>query len=226
MAVKLNLFRVRIAALLVAAAFAGAIGIVGYFIHETKVPLAAIQSSVIRAEDTIERAWKLPAAASYKRELSWQSNASLCGPASLANLFRSLGEPANTESAVLAETRLCWTGFCIVGLTLDELAGLARTKTHRTVTLFRDVSAEEFREHLKASNDPSRRYIINFSRKSIFGAGAGHHSPLGGYLENEDLVFVLDVNRDYRPWLIERSRLFDAINTWDGNKKRGLLLIE
>ena len=56
--------------------------------------------------------------------------------------------------------------------------------------------------------------------------GAGHHSPIGGYLENEDLVFVLDVNRDYRPWLVERTRLFDAMNTWDGDKKRGMLLIE
>jgi hypothetical protein len=39
-------------------------------------------------------------------------------------------------------------------------------------------------------------------------------------------VFVLDVNRDYQPWLVERSRLFDAVNTLDGDKKRGLLLIE
>jgi hypothetical protein len=58
------------------------------------------------------------------------------------------------------------------------------------------------------------------------GAGTGHHSPIGGYLEAEDLVFVLDVNRDYQPWLIERARLFAAMDTWDGNKKRGLLLIE
>lgn len=42
------------------------------------------------------------------------------------------------------------------------------------------------------------------------------------------MVFVLDVNEDYKPWLIERERLFSAINTIDsdGDKKRGLLLIE
>jgi len=34
----------------------------------------------------------------------------------------------------------------------------------------------------------------NFNRAQIFGAGVGHHSPIGGYLEAEDLVFVLDVN--------------------------------
>jgi len=88
------------------------------------------------------------------------------------------------------------------------------------------MSAEEFRENLKRSNDPAHRHIISFDRKMIFGAGGGHHSPIGGYLENEDLVFVLDVNRDDRPWLVERRRLFDAMNTWDDNKKRGMLLIE
>jgi hypothetical protein len=67
---------------------------------------------------------------------------------------------------------------------------------------------------------------VNFSRKPIFGAGVGHFSLIGGYLEAEDLVFILDVNSDYRPWLIERKRLFDAVNTFDGGRKRGLLLIE
>jgi hypothetical protein len=37
------------------------------------------------------------------------------------------------------------------------------------------------------------------------------------------LVFVLDVNHDYGPWLIERDRLFAAQDTLDGKKKRGML---
>jgi hypothetical protein len=71
--------------------------------------------------------------------------------------------------------------------------------------------------HLRRSNDPTRRYLINFDRKQIFGAGVGHHSLIGGCLEAEDLVFVLDVNRDFQPWLVERSRLFAATNTLDGD---------
>jgi hypothetical protein len=198
----------------------------GVVVSRTKVGPEAIQSSVIHADNAVERAWKLPVAASFRHQVSWQSNVSLCGPSSLANVFRSLGEDATSEKSVLAGTGLCWTGFCMMGLTLDELAGLARAKTRRRVTVLRDMSAEGFREHLKRSNDSAHRYIINFDRKMIFGAGGGHHSPIGGYLENEDLVFVLDVNRDYRPWLVERARLFDAMNTWDGDKKRGMLLIE
>jgi Phytochelatin synthase len=195
-------------------------------LSRTKVSPEAIQSSVIHADDAVEQAWKLPAAASFRHEVSWQSNASLCGPSSLANVFRSFGENVTSESSVLAGTGLCWSGYCIMGLTLDELAELARAKTRRNVTVLRDMSAEEFRENLKRSNEPANRYIINFDRKMIFGAGSGHHSPIGGYLENDDLVFVLDVNREYRPWLVKRTRLFDAMNTWDGDKKRGMLLIE
>jgi hypothetical protein len=158
--------------------------------------------------------------------MAWQSNASLCGPASLANVFRSFGQKTTTEDAVLAGTGKCWTGFCIIGLTLDELAELADAKTDRKVSVLRDLTPEQFLEHLHRSNDLSRRYVINFSRASIFGSGTGHHSPIGGYLEAEDLVLVLDVNSKFQPWLIERSRLFSAMDTFDGDKKRGLVLIE
>lgn len=126
----------------------------------------------------------------------------------------------------MAGTGRCWTGVCILGLTLDELAEVAKANTGRKVTVLRDLTEDEFRGHMRRANDPGRRYIVNFDRQRIFGSGVGHHSPIGGYLEAEDLVFVLDVNADYQPWLIERSRLFAAVDTLDGSKKRGLLLIE
>jgi hypothetical protein len=195
-------------------------------VGHSKVPPQAIASSVTRTPELIERAWRLPVAATFNRELTWQSNASRCGPAAVANAYRSLGEAASTEDEVLAGTGRCWTGVCILGLTLDELADVARAKASRKITILRDLSEEQFREHLRRSNDPSQRYIVNFSRQQIFGAGVGHHSPIGGYLETEDLVFILDVNSDYKPWLVERARLFAAVNTFDGEKKRGLLLIE
>ena len=191
-----------------------------------KVPAEAIQTAVTRTPTLIEKAWQLPAAARFKRELVWQSNPSTCGPASLANVFRSLGEDAQTEAAVLENTGKCWWGICPVGLTLDEVAEIAGVKTNRRVIVLRDLTPEQFREHLRRSNDPTNRYVVNFARTPIFGAGGGHHSPIGGYLEAEDLVFVLDVNETFRPWLVERERLFAAIDTLDGDKKRGLILIE
>jgi Phytochelatin synthase len=195
-------------------------------VRQSEVSPQTIASSVTRAPELVERAWRLPVAATFSRQVVWQSNGSRCGPAAVANAYRSLGEAAITENEVLAGTGRCWTGVCIAGLTLDELADVARANTSRKITVLRDLSEEQFREHLRRSNDPGRRYIVNFSRERIFGAGVGHHSPIGGYLESEDLVFILDVNRDYQPWLVERTRLFAAVNTLDGDKKRGLLLIE
>ena len=58
-----------------------------------------------------------------------------------------------------------------MGLTLDELGDVTRLKTNRTVSVLRDLSPEQFQQHLRRANEPGRRYIINFSRKEIFGAG-------------------------------------------------------
>lgn len=203
-----------------------ALGLTVLALGPPSVSPEAIRASVDRSQAHLDIAWRLPVAATFGRDLAWQSNASLCGPASIANVRRSLGEPSATEADVLAGTGLCRSGYCILGLTLDELADLARKKTGRKITVLRDLTADAFREHMRFSNDPSRRYIVNFSRERIFGAGVGHHSPVGGYLEAEDRVFVLDVSRDFQPWLIERSRLFSAMDTLDGDRKRGLLLIE
>ena len=190
------------------------------------VPEEAIRTAVTRTPALMEQAFALPVAASFGSDITWQSNASRCGPASVANVYRSIGEEETSEAAVLDGTGLCWTGWCIVGLTLDELAGVAQAHTERKVTVLRDLTEDAFLDHLRRANDPSRRYIINFSRKEIFGAGAGHHSPIGGYLEKEDLVLVLDVNKAFKPWLVERKRLYDAMNTLDGEKKRGMLVVE
>jgi hypothetical protein len=195
-------------------------------VGRSHVPAEAIASSVTRTPALMERAWRLPVATTFQRHVDWQSNGSRCGPAAVANAYRSLGEAARTEGEVLAGTWSCWTGVCIMGLTLDELAKVAQSHTSRNVTVLRDLSEKQFLEHLRRSNDPGRRYIVNFDRARIFGAGSGHHSPIGGYLEAEDLVFVLDVNADFQPWLVERRRLFEAVNTFDGDKKRGLLFIE
>jgi Phytochelatin synthase len=205
---------------------AGLLGAGALVIGQSRVPSEAIASSVTRTPELLERAWHLPVAATFHRNVDWQSNGSRCGPAAVANAYRSLGEAASTEGKVLAGTGRCWTGICILGLTLDELAEIARTNTSRKVTVLRDLGEDQFLEHLRRSNDLHRRYIVNFDRARIFGAGVGHHSPIGGYLEAEDLVFVLDVNSEYQPWLIERKRLFAAVNSFDGDKRRGLLLIE
>jgi hypothetical protein len=176
----------------------------------------------------LDRAWSLPVARTFLHELDFQSNGSICGPASIANVFRSLGEGPVTPRAVLEGTGKCPLDFCFNGLTLDELADVARSKSRRSVTVLSGLTLDEFRMHMRHTNDANRRYLVNFQRALLFGEGFGHHSPIAGYLEDRDLVFVLDVNAKFGPWLVPTDRLHQAANAPDPttNKPRGLLLIQ
>jgi len=176
----------------------------------------------------LERAWSLPVARTFLHELDFQSNGSVCGPASIANVFRSLGEGPVTPRAVLEGTGRCPLDYCFKGLTLDELAEVARSKSRRSVTVLSGLSLDEFRMHMRHTNDQNRRYLVNFQRGLLFGQGYGHHSPIAGYLEDRDLVFVLDVNAKFGPWLVPTERLYNAVNAPDtsSGKPRGLLLIQ
>lgn len=179
-----------------------------------------------QAPQLLEKAWHLPVAATFQRRLFFQPNGSVCGPTSVANVQRSLGSESASVDSVLDGTGQCWTGVCWMGLSLDELAAVARHATHRKVTVLRDLTLAQFRDELRHSNDPDKRYIVNFQRAPLFAQGGGHHSPLAGYLPDEDLAFVLDVNENFHPWLVPSERLYRAVDTDDAGKKRGLLRIE
>lgn len=214
-----------IAAIIVLLPLLGLGGIIILIETTSPAPPEVIAKSVDRDAGRLARALALPVAKTYPNPLRWQGNGSTCGPTSVLNVFDSMGADYAGIGDVLDGTGKCWTGYCLGGLTLDELAEVGRQDSGREVVLLRDLSLEAFTEHMKASNDPQNRYIINFHREPIFGMGGGHHSPIGGYLEGDDLVLVLDVNEAYGAWLIERERLFAAMDTLDGDNKRGLLRI-
>ena len=176
----------------------------------------------------LKKAWALPVAAAYQADIDFQQNGSVCGPTSLVNVLQSLKQPGSQQSMLQGSGFSTVLGYLPEGLTLDQLADIARQKLKRKVTVLRDFDLAAFREQLNHVNDPTRRYVINFSRGPLFGTGGGHHSPIAGYLKQEDLVLVLDVNKKYGPWLVNSDRLYEAMNTIDATarKKRGLLLIE
>jgi hypothetical protein len=176
----------------------------------------------------LKEAWALPVAATYRADIDFQRNASVCGPTSLVNVLHSLKQPGSQESILQGTNFSTVMGYLPQGLTLDQLADIASQKLRGKVTVLRDLDLAAFREHLSHVNDPARRYVINFSRGPLFGSGHGHHSPIAGYLSQEDLVLVLDVNEKYGPWLVKSERLYEAMNTVDSTaqKKRGLLLIQ
>jgi len=182
---------------------------------------ASIRSApTYQRRELLEKAWALPVARLYA-PLQSQTFTSICGPTSVCNVLRSIGVTSSANP---------FRRFGVRAMSLDQIVTEsspllpAEWKTEAV----RPRSVEALRAELRASNDPTRRYIANFTRAPLFGGGGGHHSPLGGYLEDDDLAFVLDVNSSYGPWLVSAERLFDAVNTgdWAGGLTRGLARFE
>jgi hypothetical protein len=177
----------------------------------------------------LAQAWALPVAEKYRqRPYEYQNNPSFCGPATVANLLRSLGVDFSQADVIRGTAFQPWFGILVNGLTLDELADLIRRRLDRPVRVVRDLSLPAFREAMRSSNDPRKRLIVNFHRGPLFSRGAGHFSPVLGYLPDRDLVFVGDVNGTYTPFLVGTERLWQAVTTIDGTsgKARGLLVID
>lgn len=213
---------------------AGAVAIVPRLLWEDRADYSTVVSirdaASFQHPALLEKAWALPVAARYRPHLEFQSNPSFCGPASLVNVLRSRGQTRERQAELLNGSGI-FNVFGLIpgGLSLDELAGLARRRlAGATVSTLRELDAVALREHLHRFNDLSRRYIANFSRGPLFGQGSGHHSPIAGYLGDEDLVLVLDVNRKFGPWLVAADRLHAAMRTVDPTTQqtRGLLLID
>ena len=184
---------------------------------------------VYQNEALLARAWALPVARLYGPQgyLS-QANASVCGPTSVADVLRSESVAADPAAVLGHADAFAIFGFLPRGLTLDQEARLLERETGKPVKTLRNLSLDGFRTEIAGSNDPARRIIVNFTRASLFGRGHGHFSPVLGYLAEEDLVFVGDVNAAYRPWLVPTSRLYEAQDTVDSasDAKRGLLEVE
>jgi hypothetical protein len=178
-------------------------------------------NGVLRGQALLEKAWALPVARLYRPLLS-QNFLSICGPTSVANVLRSMQVPTGRNP---------FRRFGLRPMSLDQLTREAQAVVPAPwrVQSVRPRSVDEARAELRRSNDLDRRYVTNFSRAPLFGGGGGHHSPLGGFLEEEDLAFVLDVNAGFGPWLVSTERLFEAMNTTaDGSTglTRGLARFE
>jgi hypothetical protein len=177
----------------------------------------------------LERAWALPVAALYREGgYEYQANPSFCGPTSAANMMQSQGVDADQRDVIEGSNVRPIFGILPRGVSLNTEADLVRTASGQPVEVLRGLTLEEFRQHMANSNNTSVRYIINFHRGPLWGSGHGHFSPILGYLEAEDLVFVGDVNGDFQPFLVPTARLYEAMDTIDsdGNLKRGMLLID
>ena len=85
-----------IAAVTLAAFVAGVI-----FVLPPTVPPEVIERSVIHEQTLLEKAWRLPTASAFGHHVDYQSNQSLCGPASIANVLRLSKSPQTPRKKFL-----------------------------------------------------------------------------------------------------------------------------
>jgi hypothetical protein len=112
-------------------------------------------------------------------------------------------------------------------MTLDQVAAVVRHHG-RAATILRGLSLDALRAELPRLNDPSRRYLLNFDRRLLFGWGGGHHTPIVGWLARRDRALVLDVNARVGPWLVSSELLHRSISSVDRStgEARGLVMVE
>lgn len=71
--------------------------------------------------------------------------------------------------------------------------------------------------------------IVSYARSTFQQTGSGHFSPIGAYLENRDLVLILDTARfKYPPHWVPLELLFEAMGEIDPGtgSPRGFLTLK
>ena len=179
------------------------------------------------AGTSLQRALDAAPARAYVSDFHFQDTWSTCGPASLRNVLLSLRRAADSERALFGDDRLAWWKALGTGMTLDELAALARANVPFEVAVLRPESLAAFRAVLREADLPRTRLIVNFDRAPLFGVSVGHFSPVGGFDPQTGLVTLLDVTEGYGFSLVPDRLLFQATRTEDpmSGRSRGLLRI-
>jgi glutathione gamma-glutamylcysteinyltransferase len=118
------------------------------------------------------------------------------------------------------------------GVTLDELACLARCNGASARTLRADQGSVDHLRHDVIEVAAAQRgpvLVAGYSRAGLGQTGGGHFSPVGGYHAARDLVLVLDVARfKYPPHWVPLPRLWQAMTDVDPatGRARGWIVLD
>jgi hypothetical protein len=167
-----------------------------------------------------------------------------CGPATIAAVMNSLGGPRlvsqrlypwpffTQENIFTAENEKVKPYPMVEheGLVLSQLAqfftNLGATAEFKHADSF---DANTLRDTVKAVlADPSKRLVINYSRRPIGQNGDGHISPVAAYDADSDRVLVLDVAKyKYPPVWLTIADLYKGMATTDtgSNAMRGFVVV-
>jgi hypothetical protein len=156
-----------------------------------------------------------------------QTYRSFCGPASMATVLRAYGKGADQKTVV--PSTLWKLKVFYSGMSLAELGSLAQQSGLRGRVVYADsIDAEEFRELVKSNLARAGDFVlINYDRKALKQAGAGHISPIAAYDPTRDAFLVLDEAAYRYPFTwVPASLLYAAARTRADEHYRGLLLVE
>lgn len=175
-----------------------------------------------------------PPSGSYDRDLAALTSAfrpqkyrSFCGPATIETVLRAYGHSQVDQASVFPSFSSKVDTF-YTGMSLLELAQLAQSAGLRAEIAYADsLDLESFRARLKANLErPGDFVVVNYDRRVLNQAGAGHISPIAAYDQSRDSFLVLDEAAYRYPFTwIPAPLLYEAVHTRAGNHFRGVLFV-
>jgi hypothetical protein len=175
-----------------------------------------------------------PPSGSYSQDFAALASAfrpqkyrSFCGPATIETVLRAYGHSQLSQTNVFPSLSTKLDTF-YSGMSLAELAQLAQSAGLHTEIVYADsLDLETFRARLKANlEQPGDFVVVNYDRRVLKQAGAGHISPVAAYDESRDAFLVLDEAAYRYPFTwVPATLLYQAAHTRAGDHFRGVLFI-
>lgn len=156
-----------------------------------------------------------------------QKYRSFCGPATIETVLRAYGRSQVEQGSVFPSLSSKVDTF-YTGMSLAELAQLAQSAGLQTEIAYADsLDLETFRTRLKANlEQPGDFVVVNYDRRVLKQAGAGHISPIAAYDESRDAFLVLDEAAYRYPFTwVPATLLYQAAHTRADDHFRGVLFI-
>jgi len=166
--------------------------------------------------------------------LQAQTRRAFCGPATVSAVLNAALAPQQpvTQTSLFNASTAQIKGelaLSFSGLTLAELAGFLKAHAMRVEVVHAAQSdLDAFREAARMTlSEPRTFLVVNYDRKVLKQAGAGHISPVGAFDPGTDQVLVMDVAKQKYPYTwVPIPMLWKAMNTTDpdSGQTRGYLL--
>jgi hypothetical protein len=171
---------------------------------------------------------------SYSRDLAALTDGfrpqiyrSFCGPATIETVLRAYGR-SHVDQASLFPSFTAKIDTFYTGMSLAQLERLAESAGLQAEIAYADsLDLETFRKRLKANLGQTGDFVVvNYDRRVLKQAGAGHISPVAAYDESSDAFLVLDEAAYRYPFTwVPAPLLYQAINTRDDGRFRGVLFV-